>query len=151
MLRFIAFELSRMIRMIRKLRAAHLSRAALHRATLLSMADQARSLHAEDREVAGDDNAHLTKKRCLALEHENGSHGHGAESDQANHSTEAATQYDNMTETAQAGFYMLETRVGVADSKVLTCYCLGLLSRKLCCALTGPALKIALKLCSVPL
>lgn len=92
------------------------------------MADHLRSLHAQELQADGGGDTHLTKKQCLPSEnekdlqceqHHQASHESGAGVPQASDmANETSNQYDSMTQTAQAGFYMLETRVSVTDAKV---------------------------------
>ena len=88
------------------------------------MADQARSLHTQELHHAGDGAGHpLTKKQRLPsqLEHELQQAADGEEtglSHDSNSADQQANQHEVLTETAQAGFHMLESRVTTTDAKV---------------------------------
>ena len=88
------------------------------------MADQARSHHTQElRHASGGEGHPLTKKQRLPsqLEHELQQAVDGAETGlghDSNSAEQQVNQHEVLTETAQAGFHMLESRVNTTDAKV---------------------------------
>lgn len=83
------------------------------------MADHATTLQAHELHTgSGGDEAPAAKKQRLPTHGEAGHEALTSLRPETDNADEQANQHEDLTETAQAGFYMLETRVSDTDEKV---------------------------------